>query len=72
MIPISVVRFGDDVQERVSEVLRSGSIAQGPQVKEFEELFATTFGVNHAIAVNNGTTALIAALRVLESARATR
>lgn len=66
MIPISVVRFGDDVEAQVLDALRSGSIAQGPRVKEFEDLFASTFGVKHAIAVNNGTTALIAALRVLD------
>jgi len=66
MIPISVVRFGDDIEAQVTDVLRSGSIAQGPRVKEFEDLFASTFGMEHAIAVNNGTTALIAALRVCD------
>ncbi|MFH8250737.1 DegT/DnrJ/EryC1/StrS family aminotransferase [Microbacterium sp. B2969] len=66
MIPISTVRLGDDVAERVLEVIRSGIIAQGPVVAEFEREFATLQQVEHAVAVNNGTTALVASLEVLD------
>lgn len=45
--------------------IKSGQLAQGRYVKEFEESFARLSGVRHAIAVNNGTTALIAALKAL-------
>jgi perosamine synthetase len=65
VIPISSV----DVREAeplVVEVLRSGSIAQGPMVERLERRFADIVGVRHAIAVNNGTTALVAALQVLD------
>jgi perosamine synthetase len=65
MIPITSVRFGKAEEDLVLEVLRSGSIAQGPMVKRLEDSFAEKFGVKHAIAVNNGTTALVAALEVL-------
>jgi dTDP-4-amino-4,6-dideoxygalactose transaminase len=35
-------------------------------VKRFEDAFAEVLGVRHAVAVNNGTTALVAALQVLD------
>lgn len=65
MIPITVVDVRD-AEPYVLEALRSGSIAQGPMVKRFEEKFAALSGVEHAVAVNNGTTALVAALQVLD------
>ena len=66
MIPITSVRFGSEEEELVLQVLRSGSIAQGPMVKKFEDQFAEMCGVKHAIAVNNGTTALVAGLEVMD------
>lgn len=66
MIPITTVQFGAEEEALVLEVLRSGLIAQGPKVAALESAFAERFGVEHAIAVNNGTTALIAALQVLD------
>jgi perosamine synthetase len=41
-------------------------LAQGPLVERFEHEFAALTGVGHAVAVNNGTTALVAALEVLD------
>lgn len=66
MIPISAVRLGPSVEERVLQVIRSGVIAQGPVVAEFEQRFADLVGAKHAIAVNNGTTALVAAIQALD------
>jgi perosamine synthetase len=66
MIPISTVRIDEEIERGVLEVLRSGMIAQGPKVAELEALFAKISGVHHAIAVNNGTTALVAALKMLD------
>lgn len=60
-----MVRLGDDVEGLVLEVLRSGMLAQGPMVGRLEAEFAAMVGVEHAVAVNNGTTALIAALQAL-------
>lgn len=65
MIPITVVDVAD-AEPLVTEVLRSGVIAQGPMVKRFEDMFATVAGVDHAVAVNSGTTALVAAIQVLD------
>lgn len=66
MIPITTVRFGEAEERRVLDVIRSGIIAQGPVVAEFEARFAALHDARHAIAVNNGTTALVAALQVLD------
>ena len=44
------------------EVLDSGVLAMGPRTVHFEESFAETFNVKHAIAVSSGTTALHIAL----------
>jgi perosamine synthetase len=65
MIPISVVNLGPEVEAKVLEVLRSGVVAQGPVVAELERGVAALAGAEHAVAVNNGTTALVAALQVL-------
>ncbi|MCU0309395.1 MAG: DegT/DnrJ/EryC1/StrS family aminotransferase [Acidimicrobiales bacterium] len=65
-IPITTVRFGAAEEALVLEVLRSGMLAQGPKVARLEELFAEMAGTDHAVAVNNGTTALVAALQALE------
>jgi dTDP-4-amino-4,6-dideoxygalactose transaminase len=66
MIPISTVRIDKEIEDGVLEVLRSGMIAQGPKVAELEAIFAEISGVKHAVAVNNGTTALVAALKMLQ------
>lgn len=66
MIPISALRFTDEDERNVLNVLRSGNIAQGPRVAELEDAFARGYQAKHAIAMNNGTTALVAALRAHE------
>lgn len=50
-----------DIQA-VADTLRSGILAQGPRVAEFEGAFAAYTGVKHGIAVSNGTEALHVAL----------
>ncbi len=65
-IPVSAVQLGSDVEALVLEVIRSGMIAQGPMVQRLEFEFAEMIGARHVVAVNNGTTALIAALEVLD------
>lgn len=57
-IPISKTRIGLRERVAVDKVLRSGSLAQGSQVKQFEESFAKLVGVPQAIATNSGTSAL--------------
>ncbi|MDD3984595.1 MAG: DegT/DnrJ/EryC1/StrS family aminotransferase [Methanobacterium sp.] len=62
MIPIAKPSIADDEIEEVVKVLKSGFIAQGPKVAEFEEKFAEYIGVKHGVAVSSGTTALHIAL----------
>jgi dTDP-4-amino-4,6-dideoxygalactose transaminase len=64
-IPISAVQLGPEVERAVLEVIRSGQLAQGARVAEFERAFAALCGVPHAVAVDNGSTALTAALQAL-------
>lgn len=65
MIPVTKVQLPEEVEHLVLDVLRSGQLAQGDVVATFEREFAEVHGVTHGVAVNNGTTALIAALQVL-------
>lgn len=62
MIPIAKPFIGDEEIKEVEAVLRSGFIAQGPKVAEFEEKFADYTGTRHAIATSSGTTALHVAI----------
>ena len=60
MIPIARPDIGEEEIAAVSAVLRSGMIAGGRQVKAFEDAWAEAVGVRHAVAVGNGTLALMA------------
>jgi perosamine synthetase len=64
-IDITKVCFDEQVERMVISVLRSGMIAQGPVVEAMEHAVASVVGVRHAVAVNNGTASLIAALHVV-------
>lgn len=62
MIPVSIVQIDDDSIKAVQDVLKSGQLAQGPKVDEFEKAFANYIGTKYAVAVNSGTAALHTAL----------
>ena len=47
------------------DVVMSGQVMQGPKVKSFEAAFARYTGARHALAVANGTAALILALKAV-------
>ena len=57
--------LGQDLEEAVLNVLRSGQYIGGPQIKQFEESFAVSVGCSQAVGCNSGTDALILALRAL-------
>jgi len=63
MIPIAKPLLGEEEIDAVTSVLRSGIIAEGKRVAEFENKFAEYIGTEYAVAVNSGTSALHAALR---------
>jgi len=62
MIPIARPCLGEEEIEEVVKVLKSGMLAQGKLVEEFERSFASYVGTKYAIAVSNGTAALHVAL----------
>ncbi|HSG85629.1 MAG TPA: DegT/DnrJ/EryC1/StrS family aminotransferase [Candidatus Limnocylindrales bacterium] len=59
MIPQVRPDIGQEEIDAVSEVLRSGMIAQGARVAELERRWAEFVGSKEAIAVSNGTVALM-------------
>lgn len=61
-IPIASPQIGEEEIQKSIEVLRSGMLAQGPNVARFEKEFAAFCGTRHGISVNSGTAALHAAL----------
>ena len=54
MIPAAKPIIGDDEREAVDRVLRSGMLAQGPEVAAFEEEFSRIVGGRHCVAMNSG------------------
>lgn len=65
-IPLFEIDWDDSDIFAISESIRRGSYwAKGPNVDKFEEKLENYLGVNHAIVVNSGTTALVAILHGL-------
>jgi perosamine synthetase len=62
VIAITEPVLGELEEKLVLEVIRSGRLAQGPMVERFEEDVRQVVGTRHAVAVANGTDALIASL----------
>ena len=57
-IAAAAPQIGDEEREAVDRVLRSGMIAQGPEVAAFEQEFSALVEDHACIAVNSGTSAL--------------
>ena len=65
MIPIAKPIIGSKEIKAVTAVLKSGSVAQGKWVRDFEDRFASLHSVKYAVATSSGTTALHLALLAL-------
>ena len=65
MIPVANPIIGDDEREAVDRVLRSGMLAQGPEVAAFETDYSAVVAGRHCIALNSGTSALHMSLLAL-------
>lgn len=59
MIPVARPDIGPEEISAVTEVLQGGMLAGGRRVAELEDRFAAFIGTKHAIAVSNGTVALM-------------
>src|SRR4051794_7133428 len=64
-IPVMVPMLGEEEAQAAADAVRSGWVAQGPRVVEFERRFAETVGAGQGVAVSSCTTALHLALLVL-------
>lgn len=65
-IHVGDFRIGEEEKKAINEVLDSGRISEGPKVREFEKNFAEYIGTKYAIALNSGTSALIAGLTAIK------
>ncbi len=65
MIPVAAPIIGEDERLAVDRVLRSGMLAQGPEVAAFENEYSTVVAGRHCVAVNSGTSALHMSLLAL-------
>jgi perosamine synthetase len=64
-IPLARPVLGEQEEQAVLAVLRSGQLSLGPRLGEFEQLFAARVGAAHASAVSSGTAGLHLALRAV-------
>ncbi|HEX8690111.1 MAG TPA: DegT/DnrJ/EryC1/StrS family aminotransferase [Solirubrobacterales bacterium] len=64
-IPLARPEIGPREEELALEVLRSGRLSLGPMGERFERAFAEWLGVEDAVAVSSGTTALHLGVRAL-------
>lgn len=65
-IPLFKVFMSDSVTEKVSEVLKSGFIGQGPVVENFEENLKQYFRHDKLVSLNSATSAEHLALHLLK------
>jgi perosamine synthetase len=65
-IPVMRPLLGEEEATAVADAVRSGWVAQGPRVAEFERAFAASVGAEHAVAVSNCTTGLHLMLHLLD------
>lgn len=61
-IPVMIPLLGEEEALAAAEAVRSGWVAQGPRVAEFERQFAAVVGAEHGVAVSSCTTGLHLAL----------
>ena len=64
-IPIASPQLGNDEIRAIEAVVKSGQLAHGEVVADFENQFAEYIGAEYAVAVSNGTVALDVSLKAL-------
>jgi len=64
-ITLSDLRMSDAQRAAAVEVLDSGWLSMGPRTAAFEAAFAAAAGIEHAVAVSSGTSALLLALKAV-------
>lgn len=64
-VPLAFPDVGEEEARAVAEVVRSGRLALGPRLMEFEERFAAYVGLRFAVGVSSGTAGLHLVVRAL-------
>lgn len=64
-IPWSIPNIQDEEKESVKRVLKSGWLSMGKECEKFEAKASSYLGIDYAVAVNNGTSALDVALKCI-------
>jgi dTDP-4-amino-4,6-dideoxygalactose transaminase len=64
-IPLAKPEIGSREEELTLQALRSGRLSLGPMLERFERTFGAWLGVDEAVAVSSGTTALHLGVRAL-------
>ena len=64
-VRIGDIKIGDEERASVMEVLQSEWLSEGPKVRKFESLWAQYVGTGFCVAVNSGSSALLAGLYAL-------
>jgi len=64
-VRIGDIVIGEDEKNAINEVMISGRLSEGPKVREFETLWAKYIETDYCVAVNSGTSALLAGLFAL-------
>ena len=65
MIPLIQPLLDSQEEDAIIQVIRSGWVTQGPEVKAFEDEFAQEVNAKHAVAVSSCTSALHLALKAV-------
>ena len=69
-VPILRIPFSEEeitvIKSDIGEILRSGQLAMGKYVAEFEQRFKGFIGTDYAVATNSGTSALEIILRAID------
>lgn len=67
-IKVGDFKLGRSEKRIINDVLDSGRLSEGARVRDFEEKWARFIGTRYCVAVNSGTSALIAGLHALKLA----
>lgn len=65
-LPTQYQRIKPRIRQRIEQVLEHGRYIMGPEIAELEQQLADYVGVKHAIAVSNGTDALLMSFMALD------
>lgn len=65
-VKVGDFKVTDEIKNAVLSVLDSGMITEGQKTKEFERAFSEYIGTRYCVALNSGTSALIAGLTALK------